>query len=198
MNNYNFNKLSIEEKWEERNKKWVQTNPEEYVRILIVNDLLELLKKFEKEPVKFDFSYKLKDEILLTLAMEKQAYNTIDYFLSKNLTIKERDIVGLVKNYREEDNKDKLMKVLDRANISKFDTNHILAELEDYYYDFSVKDFVEYLLESKIKIQQEIWDKFAKYDDLALIVKRVEAKEEFDKMNNKYEPKNTKTKPQKI
>lgn len=198
MNNYDFKKLTKEQKWEERNQKWAQNNPEEYVRILIVNDELDLLKQFEKEEVKFDFSYKLKDEILLTLAMEKQAYKTIDYLLNKGLKIKERDIIGLVKNHREEEDKDKFIEILDKINISQYDTNHILLELEDYYYDESIKAFVEYLVESKIQIQKEIWDKFEKYDDLALIFKRVTAQEDFEKMNNKYEAKNIKSKANKI
>lgn len=198
MENYYFKKLNDEEKWEERNKIWVKSDPEKYVRLLIVNDLVDILKKYEKEDVNFDFSYQIKDQILLTLAMEKQSLEMIYYLLDKGLKIKERDIIGLIKNAREEESNDKIIKVLDKVNISEVDMNNVLIGLKDYYLETSLERFLEYLLEKEVEIKEEILTNFNRYDNLEFILKKIKIKKDFDKMNNKYEDKNIKTKMKKI
>lgn len=189
MNNYDFKKLTKEDKWKESQKNWVKENPEEYVRLLIINDEVDLLKKFEKEPVSFDFSYQLKDQILLTLAMEKQAYKMIDYFLNKNLIIKHRDIEGLVKNFREEKEVNQFTDVLEKIDFSKVDVNKILKNLEDYYYEETIVTFLDYILEKNIELDNETYEKLKEEDNLSFIMDKHKKRKHFEALNNQFSSK---------
>lgn len=197
MTNYEFQKLNAEKKWEERNQEWAKDKPESYIRFLIINDDIDILKKYEKEPVNFDFSYKIKDEILLTLAMEKNAYQIINHFLDKGLIIKERDIVGLVRNFREEENKDKFIEVLDKVDFNKINFNTVLVLLEDYFYDDNLNQFLNYGLNLNLKVEDSIIEKLKKNEELAFIFDKDEKRKAFQHMNEKFAPKSS-TKANKI
>lgn len=197
MNNYDFKKLTKEQKLEESKKVWVQTNPEEYIRLLIINDEIELLKKIEKESLYFDFSYRLKDEVLLTLAMEKQSFKMIDYFLSKGLSVKFRDVEGLVKNFREEENKDFFLEVLEKVNLDKFDINQLLNNLSDYYYEDNIVVFIDYILEKDFKINQENYQKLKEEESFAFVIDKYEKRKHFESLNFQY-PNKEKGKSNKI
>lgn len=196
MNNYNFKKLNKEEKWQETDKSWVKDDPEEYIRLLIVNDDIDLLKKFET--LNNNFSYDLKDGILLTLAMQKNAFATIDYLLEKKLAIKQRDVEALVKNFRELNQKREFLTLLDKIDFSKINLTAIFEELEYYLDDEATTTFVEYLFDNKINIEEQVVEKLKKQDNLAFIFKKQEKEKEYNQMSEKYTPKNIKEKSPKI
>lgn len=138
MNHYDFKKLNKEEKFNERNKTWVSDNPELYIRFLIIDNEKEILTKIENENnLKFDFSYKTKNGILLTLALEKHAYDVIDLLIDKKLEIKESDMMYFIKNFRDKDTS-KYYEILDN-HLNKCNINNILKSLSDYYYDDSIE-----------------------------------------------------------
>lgn len=191
MNNYEFSKLNNEEKWQERKEVWAIDRPEEYIRLLIINDELTLLKKYDKESIHCKFNYKIKDEILLTLAMEKNCYQMINYLLEKGLTIKERDIIGLAKNYRKEDQTKEFRSVLDKIDFSNFDYNKILNELSEYFYDDNLIEFLDYGINLNMKIDKEIIEKMKENDSLIYIVDKYTKKEAFELMSKNFAHKKT-------
>ena len=191
MNNYEFSKLNNEEKWQERKEVWAIDRPEEYIRLLIINDELTLLKKYDKESIHCNFNYKIKDEILLTLAMEKNCYQMINYLLEKGLTIKERDIIGLAKNYRKEDQTKEFRSVLDKIDFSNFDYNKILNELSEYFYDDNLIEFLDYGINLNMKIDKEIIEKMKENDSLIYIVDKYTKKEAFELMSKNFAHKKT-------
>lgn len=186
MNNDNFQKLTQEEKWIEKDKDWVKSNREYYVRLLITNNDLELLKKYENELIDFDFTYKFKDEILLTLAMEKNSYDIINYFIEKGLSIKERDIVALVKNYRKDENKDNFIDILEKIDFNKINFNKIITLLKDYFYDDNLGEFLNYGLSLNLEIEKNIIENLNNNQTFSFIINKHNKRKEYEKMNNRF------------
>lgn len=196
MNYYNFKKLTTEEKYEERNKQWVINNPELFIRFLIIGDEKELLIKLEKEnKLDFDFSYKTKNGILLTLALEKHAYDVIDFLIDKDLKVKESDMMYFIKNFRSGDTSN-YIEFLNK-HLNKFNVNNLLKELSDYYYDDSFEYFVTYLIDNQIEIEEEIKKELQEISNLSLIFKKEAVINNYKKLDDKLEPKQS-TKKTKI
>lgn len=187
MNNYNFKKLTIEQKWQEKDKLWVKNDPEEYIRLLIINDDISLLKKFEK--LNHTISYNIKDGILLTLAMQKNSFAIIDYLLEHNLEIKQRDVEALIKNFREVTRKDDFIELLDKIDFAKIDLNAVFEQLEYYLDEESTTLFVEYLLESKIPLNDRLIETLKKEDNLYFLFKKQQKEKEYNEMNEKFSNK---------
>lgn len=196
MNNYNFKKLNNEQKWQEKDNAWVKNDPEEYVRLLIVNDDVELLKKFEA--TNNTISYNTKDGIFLTLAMQKNAFATVDYLLEKNIQIKQRDVEALVKNFRENTHKDNFFALLSKIDFNKIDLSAVFNELEYYLDDEGTTAFVEYLLDNKIHIDDKDTEKLKQNDNLHFLFKKQEKEKEYKAMSEKLVNKNIKQKNTKI
>lgn len=187
MNNYNFKKLTTEQKWQEKDKLWVKNDPEEYIRLLIINDDISLLKKFEK--LNHTISYNMKDGILLTLAMQKNSFAIIDYLLEQNLEIKQRDVEALIKNFREVTRKDDFIELLDKIDFAKIDLNAVFEQLEYYLDEESTTLFVEYLLESKIPLNDTLIETLKKEDNLYFLFKKQQKEKEYNEMNEKFSNK---------
>lgn len=196
MNYYNFKKLTQEQKFQERTKQWVISNPELYVRFLIISNEKKLLEEIEKEDeLNFDFKYNTKDGILLTLALEKHAYDVIDLLLKKNLEIKESDMTYFIKNFRKGDELN-YYKILDN-HLNKFNINNILKSLSDYYYDDNIEYFVTYLIDNKIKIEEEIKKELKEISSLSLIFKKEDVINNYKKLDDKLDSRQS-TKKTKI
>jgi len=188
MNYYNFKKLSREEKFNERNKEWTINNPELYIRFLIIDNEKEILTKIENENnLKFDFSYKTKSGILLTLALEKHAYDVIDLLIDKKLEIKESDMMYFIKNFRDDDTS-KYYEILDN-HLNKFNVNNILKSLSDYYYDDNIEYFVTYLIDNQIEIIEEIKKELKEISNLSLIFKKEDVINNYKKLDDKLDSK---------
>lgn len=188
MNYYNFKKLTREEKFNERNKEWIINNPELYIRFLIIDNEKEILTKIENEnKLKFDFSYKTKSGILLTLALEKHAYDVIDLLIDKKLEIKESDMMYFIKNFRDDDTS-KYYEILDN-HLNKFNVNNILKSLSDYYYDDNIEYFVTYLIDNQIEIIEEIKKELKEISNLSLIFKKEDVINNYKKLDDKLDSK---------
>lgn len=188
MNYYNFKKLTREEKFNERNKEWTINNPELYIRFLIIDNEKEILTKIENEnKLKFDFSYKTKSGILLTLALEKHAYDVIDLLIDKKLEIKESDMMYFIKNFRDDDTS-KYYEILDN-HLNKFNVNNILKSLSDYYYDDNIEYFVTYLIDNQIEIIEEIKKELKEISNLSLIFKKEDVINNYKKLDDKLDSK---------
>lgn len=196
MNNYNFKKLTTEQKWQEKDKSWVKNDPEEYIRLLIINDDISLLKKFEK--INHTISYNIKDGILLTLAMQKNSFAIIDYLLEQKLEIKQRDVEALIKNFREVTRKDDFLELLDKIDFAKIDLNAVFEQLEYYLDEENTTLFVEYLLESKIPLNDTLIETLKKEESLYFLFKKQQKEKEYNEMNEKFSNKNILQKNTKI
>lgn len=196
MNNYNFKKLTTEQKWQEKDKLWVKNDPEEYIRLLIINDDISLLKKFEK--INHTISYNIKDGILLTLAMQKNSFAIINYLLEQKLEIKQRDVEALIKNFREVTRKDDFLELLDKIDFAKIDLNAVFEQLEYYLDEENTTLLVEYLLENKIPLNDTLIETLKKEESLYFLFKKQQKEKEYNEMNEKFSNKNILQKNTKI